>query len=157
MFCAKCGNQILEGEQFCSNCGQKVGVSSLYGSSAPQAASVFQGSPQEAGEITIKKGLCSWCKSALVVQNGKAVLTNKRFIYHNSMLTNFAVNVAIGNMITKTGSSFEIPIPELIGIREGRQALNKTIVLQTRGGEEFNCFFYHREEWIAEFLKLIQG
>lgn len=85
------------------------------------------------------KGKCNWAKTPLVVQNGNAVLTNKRFKYKKGMIGQ--LDSSIVNALTGSSSNFKILISDLAGIREGKQGLVKTLVLVTKSGQEYNCFF----------------
>lgn len=106
-----------------------------------------------AEEVILKKGMCNWVKSPLVVQNGKAVLTNKRFMYKKGKIGQ--LGSSIFNSLAGISSDFEIALSDIVGIREGKQGFAKTLVFVTKSGQEYNCFFYDRENWLMEFNKLL--
>ena len=64
------------------------------------------------------KGKCNWAKNAMVVQNGSAVLTNKRFMYKKGMFGN--LGSSIFNVLSRSSADFEILLSGLIGVREGK-------------------------------------
>lgn len=173
MFCSNCGEKLEERASFCSNCGERVAAQprpTMQPQPAMQpqpmmpsqqtasqnmggAAAFAQGNTTE--EFTLKSGACNWARTPIVVQNGKGVLTNKRFIYKKGFIG--TLDSTIYNAVTGNKADFEIPLSEFAGIREGRQGLVKTLVLQTKSGKEYNCFFHDRESWIIEFKRALEG
>ena len=133
MYCIKCGKLLPEGAVFCPSCGSPCNSSN-------------SSNIEQIQEQIIMKGICNRVKNPLYVQNGNAMLTNKRFIYlkHNiakTMLIGLWVN------ITKGSYDFDIPIEDIVSIEDGRQGLSKTIIINTRSGEQYNFYFSKREEW----------
>lgn len=134
MFCQNCGTQLPNDAKFCPNCG---------------AANGHQPSNQQndtSQEIILMKGLCNRVKSPLFVQNGNAILTNRRFIYLRHSL---AKTIAIGLFINLTEGSydFDILLSNISGIEDGRQGISKTIIINTKNGEKYNFYVTNREEW----------
>lgn len=132
MFCIKCGTQLPNEASFCTSCGEKVGTKSLASS--------------DEGEKVLMSGLCNRVKSPLFVQNGNAILTNKRFVYLKHKLAKI---FAIGALVNFTEGSYEfdIPLNEISSIEDGRQGFSKTIIINTYSGNRYNFYFTKREEW----------
>lgn len=132
MFCENCGSRLHENAVYCSECGTKIqsGVQTM----------------NKDPEQVVMKGICNRVKSRFFVQNGKALLTNRRFIYlkHNS-----AKVIAIGLLVNLTQGDidFEIPLSEIKEIEDARQGFSKTIKIHTKSGEVFHFYFTNRVEW----------
>lgn len=167
MFCTNCGTQLLDNAKFCVACGAQVNAGAQQ---EPVQRPMQQGMPQQmafqqtpvpnvqptnnaATEIIVKQGRCSWIKSPLVVQNGKAVLTNHRFMYKKSKL-DLLVN-DLYDFFSGSSTHFEIALSDIVGIREGKQGFSKTLIFVTKSGQEYNCSFFDHESWIREFNKLL--
>jgi len=148
MFCGKCGKEIEAGAMFCSGCGVQVNITPV--NKIPIA------SQKIVHEIIIKEGLCNRVKSPLFVQNGHGMLTNKRFIYSKHSLASIATMGVLVNLTSGT-YDFEISLPDIANMREGRQGISKTIILTKKTGEEYNFYFSNRETWENEFKKLIES
>lgn len=142
MFCIKCGEKLEDTAVFCSQCGEKVGNSQV-------------NHQNEELEEVLMSGLCNRVKNILFVQNGKAMLTNKRFIYLKHSLAKIA---AIGVLVNLTEGSydFDIPLNEIQSIEDGRQGLSKTIIINTKKGEKYNFYVTKREEWKIKLQSAIQ-
>ena len=153
MFCSNCGYQMEPGASFCSNCGEKVMAAKMPEQSMGEAAANIP-DISTGEEYTIRKGMCNWVKAALVVQSGHGVLTNKRFVYKLGKLG--SLDSRIYNAVSGSKNSFEIPLSELVGIREGHQGLARALTLQTRSGEEYKCTFMDTDGWLMEFNKLLK-
>lgn len=181
MFCMNCGTQLPDNAKFCGACGAQMPAQLQQGTvpqpmqqvipqqpvqqqpmqqaqppqTAFQQAAVpnVQPANDAAEEVILKKGMCNWVKSPLVVQNGKAVLTNKRFIYKKGKIGQ--LGSSIFNSVVGISSDFEIALSDIVGIREGKQGFAKTLVFVTKSGQEYNCFLYDRENWLMEFNKLL--
>lgn len=130
MYCSNCGTQLPPDSNFCNNCGAKINTSHSHNES----------------ETIIMKGLCNRVKSPLFVQNGNAILTNRRFIYLKHSL---AKTMVIGAFINLTEGSydFDIPLSNILNLEDGRQGISKTIIINTKNGERYNFYFTNREEW----------
>lgn len=180
MFCMNCGTQLPDNAKFCGVCGAQMPAQPQQGT-APQpmqqqptqqampqpmqqaqppqtafqqaAVPNVQPANDSAEEVIIKKGMCNWIKNPMVVQNGKAVLTNKRFIYKKGKIGQ--LGSSIFNSVVGISSDFEIVLSDIVGIREGKQGFAKTLVFVTKSGQEYNCFLYDRENWLMEFNKLL--
>lgn len=140
MYCSNCGAELASNSLFCSKCGSKI--------SDP----VEHKEP----ETILMKGLCNRVKSALFVQNGSAILTNKRFIYLKHSL---AKTMAVGAFInlTKGSYDFDIPLTDISSIEDGRQGISQTIIINTRNGEKYNFYVTKREEWKICILSAIDA
>lgn len=140
MFCIKCGTKLPDGTIFCSNCGTRV--QSEVQSSEVQKSESNLNQPEK----VLMQGLCNRVKSKIHVQNGKAMLTNHRFIY---LKHSFAKILAIGVFVNLTSGNidFDIPLSDIESIEDGRQGISKTIKINTKSGEKYNFYFTKREEW----------
>lgn len=135
MFCSNCGCELADNSKFCSNCGANLSESTHESNN-----------PNDDQEIIIMKGLCNRVKNPLFVQNGNAILTNKRFIYLKHSL---AKTLAIGTFInlTKGSYDFDIPLADVSSIEDGRQGISKTIIINTKDGQKYNFYVTNHEEW----------
>ena len=133
MLCNHCGCHVSEGAVFCPGCGAKM-----------QQETHSHGKKEP--ETVIMKGLCNRVKNSFYVQNGKAILTNRRFIY---LKHHVAKILAIGLLVNLTEGDieFEIPLSDIKEIEDGRQGFSKTIKIHTKSGEEFHFYFSKRIEW----------
>lgn len=145
MFCMKCGAKLPDEAAFCFECGAKT---------TQTDSSIESPTNSNITESIIMKGLCNQVKSAFNVQNGNAILTNKRLIYLKHSL---AKTLAIGAFINLTEGSYEfdIPISEITNISDGRQGISKTIIINTISGEKYNFYFTNREEWKIALLNAL--
>lgn len=106
-------------------------------------------------EKILIEGLCNRMKGAFV-QNGHAMLTNKRFIYSKHSFGKTAVMGAFVNL-TKGSYEFDIPVNEIKSIEETKRLFNKIIVIHTLKGEEYNFYFTKIEEWKIHFNNVLNG
>jgi len=135
MFCKECGIELPDNSKFCPNCGTSI--------SDAIATSKEADNEQE---IIVMKGLCNRVKNPLLVQNGNAILTNKRFIYlKHSLAKTMAIGVFIN--LTKGSYDFDIPLDNIASIEDGRQGISKTIIINTKDGQKYNFYVTNREEW----------
>ena len=130
MYCSNCGAELASDSLFCNKCGSKIGNSL----------------ENRESETILMKGLCNRVKSTLFVQNGNAILTNKRFIYLKHSLAKTLVIGAFVNL-TKGSYDFDIPLSNISSIEDGRQGISKTIIINTKDGEKYNFYVTNREEW----------
>lgn len=126
--CPECGNNVSDKAITCPHCGYPINA------------------PNEKKETIIMSGVCNRVKSTLFVQNGSAMLTNKRFIYMKHSLPKTFVLGAFVNL-TKGDFDFDIQLESIASIEDGRQGISKTIVINTKDGERYNFYFAKREEW----------
>lgn len=105
-------------------------------------------------EKIIMQGICNRVKNPLFVQNGKAMLTDKRFIYlKHGVLKTLAIGALVN--ITSGEVDFEIPISEISSVEHGKQGLSKTIIINTRQGEKYSFVFAKRMEWEIAFGNIL--
>lgn len=130
MYCSNCGAELASDSFFCNKCGSKIGDS------------LDHIKP----ETILMKGICNRVKSALFVENGNAMLTNKRFIYLKHSLAKTMVIGAFVNF-TKGSYDFDIPLADISSIEDGRQGISKTIIINIKNGEKYNFYVTNREEW----------
>lgn len=142
MFCTKCGAKLAEDARFCSSCGSEAG-------SGADAAPADE-------EFCIKEGLCNRVKSRLFVENGHAMLTNKRFVYSRHSLAKIAAMGVLVNL-TKGAYDFDIPVESIACLKEGRQGISKTLIICTGSGEEYNFYLTDRQQWEAEIRRLMNN
>ncbi|MCI8372330.1 MAG: zinc ribbon domain-containing protein [Lachnospiraceae bacterium] len=134
MFCKECGTKLDEQAKFCSECGTPI----------VKAAAGFQESQQS--EIVLMKGLCNRVRNPLYVENGSAILTNKRFIYLKHSLPKLMLMGVLVNL-TEGDYEFGIPLDEITFIGDGRQGISKTIIIRTKDEKRYNFYVTNREEW----------
>lgn len=136
MFCSKCGKQLQDDSIFCNGCGAKTVT--------------VKNAAKSSGEVVLMQGLCNRIKSPFYVQNGKAMLTDRRFVY---LKHSFVKTLAIGLLVNLTPGEYEfdIPLSEICSIEEGRQGVSQTIVINTKSGERYHFYFTNREQWKAAF------
>lgn len=139
MFCRECGNELPINSKFCPNCG----------------ASIANGEKDEP-EIIIMKGLCNLVKNPLFVQNGNAILTNRRFVYLKHSLAKIMVIGALVNL-TSGSFDFDILLENISSIEDGRQGISKTIIINTKDGERYNFYVTNREEWKIKLQSAIDS
>lgn len=140
MYCSKCGAELSNDSIFCNKCGNKININTN----------------QPEPETILMKGLCNRVKSVLSVQNGNAILTNRRFIYLKHSL---AKTIVVGALInfTKGNYDFDIPLSEISNIEDGRQGISKTIIINTKDGTRYNFYVTNREEWKIKIQSAIDS
>lgn len=100
-------------------------------------------------EKILIEGLCNRVKGAFV-ENGHAMLTNKRFIYSKHSLTKIAAMGVLVNL-TKGDFDFEIKIEDIKEVSEAKRLFDKILVVSTMSGDEYKFFFTKLEEWKIHF------
>ncbi len=106
-------------------------------------------------EKILIEGLCNRVKGAFV-ENGHAVLTNKRFIYSKHSLTKIAAMGVFVNL-TKGDFDFEIKIEDIKEVSEAKRLFDKILVVSTMSGDEYKFFFTKLEEWKIHFNNLLSN
>ncbi|MCC2242611.1 SHOCT domain-containing protein [Roseburia sp. CLA-AA-H204] len=106
-------------------------------------------------EKILIEGLCNRVKGAFV-ENGHAVLTNKRFIYSKHSLTKIAAMGVLVNL-TKGDFDFEIKIEDIKEVSEAKRLFDKILVVSTMSGDEYKFFFTKLEEWKIHFNNLLSN
>lgn len=99
-------------------------------------------------ETIVLEGLCNRIKGAFV-ENGHAILTNRRFIYSKHSFAKIAVMGALVNL-TKGDFDFDIPITGITDIEETKRLMSKVLVIRTQDAE-YRFFFTKLEEWKIAF------
>ncbi len=133
MLCHHCGCKVPEDAAYCPGCGAKVQQET-------------QPLSKKEPEVVIMKGLCNRVKNSFYVQNGKAILTNRRFIYLKHHVAKiFAIGLLVN--LTEGDIDFDIPLSDIKDIEDGRQGFSKTIKIHTKSGEEYHFYFSKRIEW----------
>lgn len=138
MYYSNCGSELASDSLFCNKCGSKIDSSLDHNDS----------------ETILMKGICNRVKSAFFVENGNAILTNKRFIYLKHSLAKTMVIGAFVNF-TKGSYDFEIPLANISRIENGHQGISKTIIINTKDGEKYNFYVTNREEWIIRIQSVL--
>ncbi len=136
--CPECSKEISDQAMACPGCGCPLSHRS------------------NLQEIVLKKGLCNYVKNFLYVQNGSAILTNKRFIYLKHSLAKIA-SIGILANLTEGSFDFEVPLNQIESLNDGRQGISKTIIINTIHGERYNFYFTGREEWKILLQSAIEG
>lgn len=131
--CPECGNEVSDKATACPHCGNPINVE----------------------EKVIMNGLCNQCINSFV-ENGKAILTNKRFIYYKHKLSKM---IAIGVLVnlTKGDYEFDIPLSEISSLSTGRQGISKTLIINTKSGKSYNFYVRKRKEWEESINKLLNS
>ena len=106
-------------------------------------------------EKILIEGLCNRVKGAFV-ENGHAMLTNKRFIYSKHSLTKIAAMGVLVNL-TKGDFDFEIKIEDIKEVSEANRLFDKILVVSTMSGDEYKFFFTKLEEWKIHFNNLLSN
>ena len=106
-------------------------------------------------EKILIEGLCNRVKGAFV-ENGHAMLTNKRFIYSKHSLTKIAAMGVLVNL-TKGDFDFEIKIEDIKEVSEAKRLFDKILVVSTMSGDEYKFFFTKSEEWKIHFNNLLSN
>lgn len=104
-------------------------------------------------EKIIAEGLCNRIKGAYV-ENGHALLTNKRFIYSKHSLAKIAALGVLVNL-TKGDFDFDIQISDIKSVVEAKRLFSKILVITSYTGEEWKFYFTKIEEWKIHFGNLI--
>ena len=132
MYCVNCGKELSNDIMFCPYCGTETKIKPTV--------------DKPDSEIILMKGLCNRVKNPLFVQNGNAILTNKRFIYmKHSLAKTFAIGMLIN--LTEGSYDFDIPLKDISSIDDSRQGFSKTIIINTKKGEKYHFYVTKREEW----------
>lgn len=106
-------------------------------------------------EKILIEGLCNRVKGAFV-ENGHAMLTNKRFIYSKHSLTKITAMGVLVNL-TKGDFDFEIKIEDIKEVSEAKRLFDKILVVSTMSGDEYKFFFTKLEEWKIHFNNLLSN
>lgn len=106
-------------------------------------------------EKILIEGLCNRVKGAFV-ENGHAMLTNKRFIYSKHSLTKIAAMGVLVNL-TNGDFDFEIKIEDIKEVSEAKRLFDKILVVSTMSGDEYKFFFTKLEEWKIHFNNLLSN
>lgn len=104
-------------------------------------------------EKIIIQGVCNRIKGAFV-ENGHAMLTNKRFIYSKH---GFAKILAMGLFVNLTQGSYEfdIPMESITNIVEKKRFFDKILVISTPK-EDYTFYFTKLMEWKIAFSNATQ-
>lgn len=147
MYCSSCGFQLSDGSAFCSSCGKSIAQN------MPDTHNQAEEDGRQ--EVVLIESVCNRVKNAMNVQNGKAALTNERFIYFKH---NAAKVMALGLLVnlTRGDIDIEIPLSDIDRLEDGRQGVSKTIHIYTKSGEHYHFYFTKREEWRAALEQAIQ-
>ena len=106
-------------------------------------------------EKIIIQGTCNRVKGAFV-ENGHAMLTNKRFIYSKHSLAKIAAMGVLVNL-TQGSYEFDIPIREIKAVQEKKRLFSKTLSVTTTSGEEYQFAFTKLVEWQIAFSNTLSA
>ncbi len=111
------------------------------------------------GEKAIIEGLTTYLKSSLNVMSCHAVLTNHRIVVCKKSLTAgialFGIVGAVVSLARKqTKITLQIPIVEIIGIKNLKHGFTRKYRVAIRSGETYDLQFTHPDRWEDE-LKLL--
>lgn len=108
-------------------------------------------------EKILVEGLCNRVKSALFVQNGHGVLTNKRFIYSKHSFSKLMVMGVLSNL-TKGDYEFDISISDIKCVSRGKQGIsNNVIVIETKSEDTYKFVVTKYMEWEIAFKNLLEA
>jgi RNA polymerase subunit RPABC4/transcription elongation factor Spt4 len=138
--CPECTKEISDKATACPNCG--LPLTQQY-----KSASIVQ------KEEVVMSGVCNRVKG-FFVENGKAMLTNRRFIYLKHSIGKM---LAIGAFVNLTAGSFDfdIPLSSIEKISDGRHGLSKILIITTKNSDEYKFYFTTLEDWKIAFSNLI--
>ena len=108
-------------------------------------------------EKIVMEGLANRVKSTFNVQNGRGILTNRRFIYSRHKLSKI---IAIGALVNLTQGDyeFEIPLEDIKGISRGKQGFsNNVLVIETKAGDVYKFAVTKYLEWEIAFNNVLAG
>jgi hypothetical protein len=108
-------------------------------------------------EKIIMEGLANRVKGAFNVQNGRGILTNRRFIYSRHKLSKI---IAIGALVNLTQGDyeFEIPLEDIKGVSRGKHGFsNNVLVIETKAGEVYKFAVTKYLEWEIAFNNVLAG
>jgi hypothetical protein len=103
------------------------------------------------------EGLANRVKSTFNVQNGRGILTNRRFIYSRHKLSKI---IAIGALVNLTQGDyeFEMPLEDIKSISRGKQGFsNNVLVIETKAGEVYKFAVTKYLEWEIAFNNVLAG
>lgn len=120
------------------------------------------GNGDDGQEYTVKTGNCNWAKSPIVIQNGKARLTNKRFIYTMGKLG--TLGNALLNTVNGSDKNFEFYLSDIAQLSEAKQGIAPTILFTLKNGQQYNCTFtktmgmgYDTAEWLTQIRLVMRA
>lgn len=108
-------------------------------------------------EKIVMEGLANHIKGTFKVQNGRGILTNRRFIYSRHKLSKI---IAIGALVNLTQGDyeFEIPVSEIASISRGKHGLSSNVlVVETNDGGSFKFAVTKYLEWEIAFNNVLAG
>ena len=108
-------------------------------------------------EKIIMEGLANRVKSKFNVQNGRGILTNRRFIYSRHKLSKI---LAIGVLVNLTQGDYEfdIPVSEIKSVSQGKQGLsNNVLVIETKNGELYKFAVAKYLKWEIAFRNVLSN
>ena len=108
-------------------------------------------------EKIIMEGLANRVKGAFNVQNGRGILTNRRFIYSRHKLSKI---IAIGALVNLTQGDyeFEIPLEDIKGVSCGKHGFsNNVLVIETKAGDVYKFAVTKYLEWEIAFNNVLAG
>lgn len=114
-------------------------------------------------EKPVIEGLSSYLKSSLNVMSCHAALTNHRIVVCKKNLiggmalfgiAGVAVSVAVSLLRKQTKIMFQIPIAEIVGVKNIKHGFSRKYRFVIRSGENYDLQFTNAEQWEAE-LKIL--
>jgi hypothetical protein len=108
-------------------------------------------------EKIVMEGLANRVKGTFNVQNGRGILTNRRFIYSRHKLSKI---IAIGALVNLTQGDyeFEIPLEDIKGVSRGKQGFSSNVlVIETKSGEVYKFAVTKYLEWEIAFNNVLAG
>jgi len=105
-------------------------------------------------ETILIQGVCNRVKGA-IVENGYAILSNKRFIYSKH---NLAKIVAMGALVNLTQGSyeFEISANDIKAITPKKRLFSNVLAVTT-SNQDYTFFFTKMAEWQIAFSNILSS
>ena len=109
------------------------------------------------GETTLFVGQVNRVMSGkFFVQNGRGVLTNKRFIFYRYGKLKFLIFGSFINF-TKGRYDFDIPLSSVARVSQGKHGVSdQVIVIETKEGETFMFSIFKYSEWEQAFTSALR-
>lgn len=108
-------------------------------------------------EKIVMEGLANRVKGTFNVQNGRGILTNRRFIYSRHKLSKI---IAIGALVNLTHGDYEfdIPLENIKSVFRGKHGFSSNVLaIETKDGEVYKFAVTKYLEWEIAFNNVLAG
>lgn len=108
-------------------------------------------------EKIVMEGLANRVKGTFNVQNGRGILTDRRFIYSRHKLSKIITIGALVNL-TQGDYEFDVPVPDIKSVSRGKHGLSSNVlVVETKGGDSYKFGVAKYLEWEIAFNNVLAG